>query len=75
MRKTLVIIAALAGLALAPQAQAHDDRVGIFVVGAITGAVIGHVLGDHDHHHHHPSRLPSARGGTSSPLRAAAAGA
>ncbi|MBX6393285.1 MAG: hypothetical protein IRY96_07400 [Burkholderiales bacterium] len=53
MRKTLVIIAALAGLALAPQAQAHDDRVGIFVVGAITGAVIGHVLGDHDHHHHH----------------------
>src|SRR5687768_5476862 len=49
MRKILVIVAAaLAGLAVVPQAQAHDDRVGVFIVGAVTGAVVGHVLASHD---------------------------
>ncbi|HEY9380371.1 MAG TPA: hypothetical protein VIQ01_03905, partial [Burkholderiales bacterium] len=59
MRKILVIVAAaLAGLAIVPQAQAHDDRVGVFVAGAVTGAIVGHVLTVDGHHHRHYDRGP-----------------
>lgn len=59
MRKILIIVAAaVAGLTIVPQAQAHDDRVGVFVVGAITGAVIGQVLSSHGDSHHHYDRGP-----------------
>jgi hypothetical protein len=59
MRKILVILAAaLTGLAIVPQAQAHDDRVGVFVAGAVTGAIVGHVLTVDGHHHRHYDRGP-----------------
>ena len=60
MRKVLIIVAAaLAGLAIVSPAQAHDDRVGVFVAGAVTGAIVGHVLTVDGHHHHrHYDRGP-----------------
>lgn len=76
MRKFLVIGATIAAFAAAPTAaQAHDDRVGVFVVGAVTGAIVHHVLSDHGHrthvyhhraprvveHHHHYHKAPPRR--------------
>ena len=38
MRKFLIVVASsLALFAVVPQAQAHGDRVGVFVAGAVTG--------------------------------------
>lgn len=59
MRKFLVIAGTLAAVAVAPQAaHAHNDRVGVFVVGAVTGAIVSHVLTDRGHHHVYHHRSP-----------------
>ncbi|HLU76838.1 MAG TPA: hypothetical protein VKZ48_02915 [Burkholderiales bacterium] len=59
MRKFLVIAGTLAAVALAPQAaHAHNDRVGVFVAGAVTGAIVTHVLTDRGHHHVYHHRSP-----------------
>lgn len=59
MRKFLIVAASsLALFAVVPQAQAHGDRVGVFVAGAVTGAVVGHVLSAHHDHDHYYERRP-----------------
>lgn len=59
MRKFLIAAASsLALFAVVPQAQAHGDRVGVFVAGAVTGAVVSQVLSAHGHDHYYVERRP-----------------
>lgn len=63
MRKFFVVaVSSLALLALVPQAQAHDQRTGAFVAGAVTGAAVTRVLATHhDGRYQHGPRVVEYR--------------